>query len=73
MSCFGARLRECRESAGLTQQTLATSLGVRTATLVAWEKGSSAPTLANATQLAEHFGVSLDWLARGRGKRRSAA
>lgn len=69
VTTFGERLRHCRKSAGLTQQTLAHELGVSIGTVVRVEMGRE-PELATAVRAAELFSQSLDWLVLGRGKHR---
>lgn len=44
----------------LTQEELATRLGVSRQTVAKWESGESVPDLVNAQALAELFGVTLD-------------
>jgi transcriptional regulator with XRE-family HTH domain len=66
---FGERLVTLRRRAGLSQPELARQLGEllgepapRTATMSAWENGSSEPQATEADALATIFGVSLDVL-----------
>lgn len=66
MDGWGSRLRKCREERGLTQQALAGELGVRIATLIAWEKHNVETTIGHVARVAEFFGVSIDWLWFGR-------
>ncbi len=63
---FGLRLTQARESAGLTQQKLADSLGVSQQTIQKLETG----TTKNCKQelllkIAEKLNVSPSWLALG--------
>ncbi|MDO6727360.1 MAG: helix-turn-helix domain-containing protein [Cognatishimia sp.] len=64
---FGDRLAGARESAGLTQKALAKNLGVKTATLVAWENDLSEPRANRLQMLSGILGVSLGWLLTGEG------
>lgn len=54
------RIRELRESAGLTQQDLATKLGVTRQTVLAIENDKYNPTLALAFKLALVFGRPIE-------------
>ena len=57
---FPARLRELRESAGLSQTELARKSGVPQATIAAYEVGRHAPTWPNVIRLADAIGVGLE-------------
>jgi transcriptional regulator with XRE-family HTH domain len=60
---FGQRLRDARERAGLTQEQVADSVGIRQSTLADLErKGTRSGYIA---QLATLYGVSAHWLATG--------
>ncbi len=65
----GLRLRNFRESLGLTQEQIAEILGKGRDAVAKIENGSIALTLTNASRLAEHFNFSLDWLLFGLGTR----
>src|SRR5262249_28056166 len=54
---FGARLRELREAAGLTQQELASRAGVQWETISRWERGAREPSWSNVLALAGVLGV----------------
>lgn len=56
------RIKNLRESAGLTQAQLAHKLGVTRAAVNAWEIGISAPSTALLIELSRLFGVSSDHL-----------
>lgn len=73
MAGWGQRLKELRLRAGLTQQELGAELGVRLATLSDWERSDGSPSLASVVAAADFFGVSIEWLVRGRGRRKAAA
>jgi ribosome-binding protein aMBF1 (putative translation factor) len=54
------RLRAAREAAGLSKEALAVALNRPFWTLNAWERGTSAPSIANAQKLARALGLSID-------------
>lgn len=56
------RLRECREAAGISQKEVAITLGVRSPSVSNWERGKTYPTHENLVQLANLYGVSVDFL-----------
>lgn len=56
------RLRELRTKSGLTQNELANKLGVSGQTILNWENGIYEPKINQLIQLADLFGVSIDYL-----------
>ena len=64
---FGDRLAGAREGAGLSQEALATQLGVEIGTLQAWEDDMDEPRANRLQMLAGMLNVSLSWLLTGRG------
>ena len=60
---FPARLRETRKACHETQQQVADGLGVPRQHYQKFESGDNLPSLANFIALADHFNVSLDYLA----------
>lgn len=80
MTDFGARLRELREAAGLTQKGLAEAAGVSQPAVGHWETGQRSPGLTEALKLAAALGVQVEHLLaaptvppaapRGRGRPR---
>ena len=64
---FGDRLAGAREGAGLSQEALATRIGVEVATLQAWEDDMDEPRANRLQMLAGMLNVSLSWLLTGRG------
>ena len=60
------RLVELRQSLGLSQEALASSLGVSRQAVSKWERGESSPDTDNLIALAELYGLSLDALVLGR-------
>ena len=62
MPQFGEMLCELREEKRLNQGQLADILHVSTSTISAYETGKALPTMERAIQLAEYFGVTIDFL-----------
>lgn len=56
------RLRELRKARGFTQQEMATMLGVDRTTYTKYEGGQSEPNIDSLRQLAQIFGVTVDYL-----------
>lgn len=57
---LATQIREAREAAGLTQQTLAATLGVSQAAVSAWERGIQVPrTLGVWHGLSVALGVAV--------------
>ncbi|PUB12106.1 helix-turn-helix domain-containing protein [Yoonia sediminilitoris] len=65
---FGDRLAGARQDAGLTQQALSAKLGVKSATLAAWEDDLKEPRANRLQMLSGLLGVSLSWLLTGNGE-----
>jgi len=65
---FGDRVAGAREQAGMTQKQLAKRLGVRVATLRAWEEDLSEPRANRLSILAGLLNVSMMWLINGEGE-----
>lgn len=66
---IGARVREARKDAKLTQEQLAKRVGIRQSTLSELENGESAGTGYVAT-MAAALGVSPLWLETGKGPKK---
>ena len=62
---FQHRLYDLRRKAGMSQEELATVVGVTRQAVQKWESGASKPDMENLTALARYFSVSLDWLITG--------
>ena len=56
------RIRELRKKSRLSQQALADQIGVFRNTISNWETGYSQISLENAKNVAEYFGVTIDYL-----------
>ncbi len=57
----GERIRNLRESHGLSQEGLGKILGVDRTTIVKWETGASRPT-RSLKRLAHYFNVTTDYI-----------
>ena len=53
----GEGLKAMREAQGVTQQGLASKLGIHTSTVSAWEQGRNRPSRANVLLLEELLGL----------------
>lgn len=60
---LGERIKNLRESAGLSRDDLGRATHISWQTIRTWEQGSALPSLNCAIIMADYFGVSLDWLA----------
>ena len=65
---FGDRLAGAREANVLTQAQLAKNLGIKLATLKAWEQDLSEPRANRLSMLAGLLNVSIMWLLNGEGE-----
>jgi len=63
------RLRELRREECETQVQVATDIGILEQQYQKYERGASVPSLETAWKLADHFGVSIDYLV-GRSEER---
>lgn len=66
---FRERLRALRKERGETQVQVAEGLGIASRHYQKFEAGANLPSFENLWALADHFGVSMDYLA-GRTDRR---
>lgn len=57
---FPVRLKEFRLKKGVSQSTVAGSIGISTTQYQNYEYGKKEPTLKNLLALADYFGTSLD-------------
>lgn len=64
MASLPERLKELRETCGLTQTRVAELLGVGLWVYHRWESGHAMPHYDTVVKLADVLGVSLDELAR---------
>ncbi len=58
-------IRQLREARGWSRRVLAGRLGVATATVANWERGSKLPLPRTRMRLADLFGVSVEAIAFG--------
>ncbi|MEO0937336.1 MAG: helix-turn-helix transcriptional regulator [Pseudomonadota bacterium] len=65
---FGDRVAAARDASGMTQRELAKRLGVKLATLQAWENDLSEPRANRLSMMAGLLGVSMMWLMNGEGE-----
>jgi len=69
MKVSSNRIRQARRHANLSQQQLATLVGVHRSAVAQWEQpGGSHPTVENLARVAAVASVSFEWLATGRGR-----
>ena len=66
---IGARIAKMRMDAGLTQAALAEKLGVSDKTVSKWENGGCYPDITILPAIADEFGVTIDYLLRGDGRK----
>lgn len=69
---FQIRLKELRDSHGLSQSDLAKNLHTNQSTVAMWENGTNRPRNATLEKLASFFNVSVDYLL-GRTDEKSPA
>ncbi|MBQ2733964.1 MAG: helix-turn-helix transcriptional regulator [Clostridia bacterium] len=65
MEKFGARLADLRKKAELTQAALAEKLDVSDRAVSKWENAGGYPDITLLPQIADIFGVTIDYLLRG--------
>lgn len=66
MKTVGEKISELRKSKGMTQEELATTIGVSTQSVSKWENNTNMPDIMLLPVIAEIFGVTIDELF-GRG------
>lgn len=70
MYALAHRIRQARKEAKLSQAALAGKIGVVRSAVAQWERDTAvSPTFGHLTQIALTTGISLEWLATGRGAR----
>lgn len=68
----GARIREARHAAGLTQAALATAAGTRERNIIRWENNQHAPRLEHVAAIAHATGKTVDFFLNGDGDKPAA-
>lgn len=63
---IGDRIRKRRKQLNVTQQELATALGVTPQHISAIEQDKREPSLGSLVKLAEELGVTLDYVVTGK-------
>ena len=66
-AAFGDRVVGARENSNMTQGQLSRRLGIKLATLQAWEEDRSEPRANKLQMLSGMLNVSLPWLLSGQG------
>lgn len=59
---FASNLIRLRTAAGMTQAQLAQALNYSDKSVSKWERADGMPDLAVAKAIADHFGVTVDWM-----------
>ena len=62
LQAFIIKLRELRQELKLTQKEFVKDLSITPATLSAYEKGSTNPSISVIVEIATKYKVSVDWL-----------
>jgi transcriptional regulator with XRE-family HTH domain len=62
----GNRIAECRKKLNITQTELAEKLLVSSKTISKWEKGHGLPNIEILPEIAEIFGITIDYLLLGK-------
>lgn len=63
---IGERLKMLRDAHGETQKSWASRHGFNYTQYNNWEKGAMRITIQNAEKLCDLYGLTLDWIYRGR-------
>lgn len=66
MANIAERIKEERQRLGLSQEKFGGIAGVSKQTVIAWEKGSTSPTIVQLSELAGH-GLSAKYVLTGSG------
>ena len=64
-AAYGAKIKQLRINKGLTQEQLAEKMNVTGTYIVKIENGQRIGSVELAVELADYFGVSLDYLLLG--------
>ena len=63
-SSINENIKFYRKEKGFTQEQLAEAMGVSVGAVSKWERGESSPDIAVLVEIADLFGVTLDYLVR---------
>lgn len=66
MTDFSQRLQTARKQLKLTQSEVAEKLNVSFQAVSLWERGETTPEVDKLTEIADLYGVTIDWLLRGK-------
>lgn len=69
MTKLPERLLELRQERNMSQKTLIREMGIALNTYVRYERGEREPTASTLVQMADFYGVTLDYLV-GRSEER---
>lgn len=67
MATIGDRIRQARDRKGLTQQAVATALGVSRVAVTDWERDKNKPEISRVPRIVELLGGTADWYLNGVG------
>ncbi len=67
LPAVAVRIRDARESKGLTQAALAARLGTTRSQVTIWETGGRNPSPTSLNDLAQALEVNVEWLSKGTG------
>lgn len=67
------RIKKARAEKGWSQAELARRMFISQPSVADWESGRKAPHTKNLARLAMLLGVSVEWLATGRGEKHLAS
>ena len=62
METFPKRITELRKSLKMTQREFAKELNITAASVSSYENGAKFPSIVTVYDIAQRFGVSIDWL-----------
>ena len=62
MEKFSARIKELRQSQGLSQEALGKIIGVKRYSVYTYEKGRNYTDIQHLMELADYFDVTTDYL-----------
>ena len=68
MTVFSQRLQTARKQHKLTQSEVAEKLNVSFQAVSLWERGETMPEVEKLMEIADLYGVTIDWLLRGKAE-----